>query len=107
MAQVHQTNAGHDLMMPALQPRNHPPRFGESARLAENFIVQKNQRVGGEHERIGNFFGNGARLAMRVELANFQRRKMFVGDFISVTGQHLKFHRQQFKQFRAARRGRG
>ena len=106
-AQVHQTNARDDLMMAALQPRNHPARVGKSARLAENFIIQKNQRVGGENERIGNLFGDHARLAMRVELADFERRKMFMGDFVSMAGQHLEFHRQQFEQFRATRRGRG
>ena len=106
MTQIHQANAGDDLMMPTLQSGNHPARLGEIVRLAENFIIQKNQRVRGEHERIGNFFGHYTRLTMRVELANFKRREMVVGDFIRVTGQDLKFNRQQFEEFRATRRGR-
>ena len=90
-------------MMATLQPRKHPARFGQITRLAENFVVEKNQRVGGEHQRIGNFFGDRTRLAVRIKLADFEGRKMFVGNFVSVAGQHLKLHRQELHQFRTTR----
>jgi len=70
-AQMHQANAGDDLMMTSLQPGNHPARVGQAARLAENFIIEKHQRIGGQHERVRNFFSDGARLAVGVELADF------------------------------------
>ncbi len=85
-AQVHQADAGDDLMRPALQPRQHPSRFGEIARLAENFAFQKDQRVRAEHERVGDFLGHGARLAVGVKLAKFQRRQMFVENLRRVAG---------------------
>ena len=75
-AQMNQADAGDDLMRAALQLRQHPLRLGQIARLAKNFAIQKNQRVRAQHERIGNFFGDGARLAMGVELAKFQRRQV-------------------------------
>jgi hypothetical protein len=76
--QMNQADPSDDLMRAALKFFQHPPRVGEIARLAQNFIVQKNQRVRSEHERVGKFFGDGARLAMRIQLAEFQWRKMFM-----------------------------
>ena len=55
-----------------------------------------------EHERVGNFLGNGARLAVRVELADFERREMFVGDFFRFAGQDAEFDLEQFEKFGAA-----
>ncbi len=91
-AQMHQADAGHDLMMPALQAREHPPRLGLIARFAEDFIVEKNQRVRAQHQRVGMFFGHGERLAMGIELADLQRREMFVRHFRDLAGHDLKIN---------------
>ena len=101
---MNQADARDDLMRPALKFRQHLFRLVKIARLAENFALQKNQRVRAEHERVGNFFGDGARLAMRVKLAKFQRRQLFVENFRRVAGNDLKFQLQLPQQFRAARR---
>ena len=70
-AQVHQADAGDDLMRAALEFPQHAPRLGQAARLAQDFAFEKHQRVRAQHERVGNFFGDDARLAMGVELADF------------------------------------
>ena len=91
-AQMHQANPGDNLMVTALQPRQHLARVGKVARLGENFIIQKNQRIRAENERVGNFLGHGTRLAMGVKLANFEGRKVFMGDFYHLTRQYPKLH---------------
>jgi hypothetical protein len=93
-AQMDQTDAGDDLMRTPLKPLQHPLRLSQISRLAQGFIFKKDQRVRAQHERIGNFFGDGARLAMRVELANFQRRQMFMRHFHGIARQDFKFHLQ-------------
>ena len=70
-AQMHETNSGDDLVRAALQFFQHPVCVSQIARLFKNFALQKNQGVGAEHEGIGNFFGNGARFAVGIKLANF------------------------------------
>jgi hypothetical protein len=87
---MNQADAGDDLMRPALQPRQHPPRVGQVSRLAHDFAFEKNQRVRAEHERVGNFLGHGARLAMGVELAKLLRRQLFVNDFRRVAGRRFE-----------------
>ena len=103
-AQMNQADAGDDLMCPALQPRQHPFRVGGVGRFAHDFAVEKHQRVRAEHERVGKFLGDDARLAMGVELADFERRQLFVQNFRGVAGDDLKFQLQLPQQFRAARR---
>ena len=100
---MHEADAGDDLMRAALQFSQHAPRVGRVARLAEDFTVQKDQRVGGEHEGVGNFFGDGARLAVGIELADFERREVFVRDLVGFAGQDAEFDLEQFEKFCAAR----
>ena len=80
-AQMNQADTGDDLMRPALQSAQHPPRLGNVGRFAHDFTFEEHQRVRAEHQRVGMFLGNGACLAMRIELAQFQRRQLFVENF--------------------------
>ena len=99
-----EADAGDDFMGAALQTREHPLRVGQVAWFAQDFGAQKHQRVRAQHERVGDFFGHGKRLAMSVELTNLQGRKMFVRRFHHVARHDLKVHFQEPEQFRAARR---
>jgi len=102
-AQVHQANAGDDLMCATLKFRQHLFRFIKITRLAKNFTFQKNQRVCTQHERVWNFLCDGARLAMRVDLAEFTRRQVFIRNFHRIARHNFKFQFQLPQQFRASR----
>jgi hypothetical protein len=106
-AQMNQADAGDDLMRPALKFRQHLFRFIKITRLAKNFLPEKNQRVRAKHECIGNVFCDGTRLAMRIELAEFQRRQLPVENFRRIAGDDFEFQLQLSQQFRAARRSGG
>jgi len=81
------------LVRATLQPLEHPPCVSQIARLAHDFAIQKHQRVRAQHQVVGNFLGDGPRLAMRVELADLQRGKMLVHYLIRSAGHDAKFHR--------------
>ena len=100
-AQVDQTDAGDDLMRAALQaaPASGAPRQVGAA--CPDFIVKKHQRVRAQHQRVGNFFGDGARLAMGVELANSSGERCS-SKLRDVAGHDLEIHIQQLQQLRAA-----
>lgn len=102
-AQMNQAYAGDDLMRLSLQARQHPFGFGEVCRLAEDFTAEKDQRVRAQHERVGDFPGHGAGLAMGVKLAKLKRRQLFVNNLRCVTGDDLKLRLQLPQQFRSAR----
>ena len=93
-AQMNQTDPGNDLMHPPLQKHDHSLSLLKRSRLAKNFTPQKNQRICAQHERIRNPLRHGASLAMRIELANFQRRQMVVGYFGRIAGHDLKIDGQ-------------
>ena len=103
-AQMNQADSGDDLMRPALQACQHAPRVSNIGRFPHDFVTEKDQCVGAEHERVGDFFCHQARLAVRVELAEFPRRQMFMRHFRRVAGDDLKTHVQLPQQFRPARR---
>ena len=102
-AQMHQADAGNNLVRAALQPGQHPPGIRQIARLAKNFAIKKYKRIGAEHECVGNFFGHGTGLAVGVELADLKRGKVLVRDFVGFAGQNAKFYLQKFEEFSAAR----
>ena len=106
-AQVHEAHAGDNLVRAALQTRQHLFRLGEVARLAKNFAAEKHQRVCAQHQRVPIFPGNGARLAMRVELAKLVRGKLVVENFRRITGDDREIREQLRQQFSAAGRGGG
>ena len=102
-APMNEADAGDDLVRAPLKARQHPLRVGEVRRLAQNFAAEENQRVRAEHKRVGKFPGDGARLEMGVEPADFQRRQMPVRHLRSIAGDDSKIHFQLPQQFRAAR----
>jgi hypothetical protein len=68
-------------------------------------MVEKDERIRTQDERVGIFFSHGTRFAMRVELAKFQRRQIIVKDLLRIAGNDFKVQFQLPKQFRATRRG--
>jgi len=104
-AQLNQAHTGHDLMRAALQLEEHFLRFGGVNRFAKNLAFEEDESIGAQHERVGNFLGDGARFAVRIELAKLERRQIFVKDLLRVAGDHFEFQLDLPKQFRAARRG--
>ena len=103
-APMDEADAGDDLMCAPLKKRQHPFRIGEVRRFAHNLAAEKNQRVRAEHKRVGKSSGDGARLEMGVEPADFLRRQMPVLHLRNIAGNDSKFHFQLPQQFRAARR---
>ena len=100
---MNQADAGDNLVRPSLQSRQHAARVCEVDRFAHDFVIEKDEGVRAEHERVRMFFGDDARLTMRVELAEFPRRQMFVRHFRHIAGDDLKIQFQLPQQFRAAR----
>lgn len=72
--------------------------------LAEKCRPEIDERVGAEHQCIGKFFGNGARLAVGVELGDFAGGELIVVNFGGVAGHDREVHPELAQQFRAARR---
>ena len=101
-APMDEADAGDDLMCAPLKKRQHPFRIGEVRRLAQNFATKENQRVSAEDERVGKLPGDGARLEMSVEPADFLRRQMFVRRLRGIAGNDSEIHLQLPQQFRAA-----
>jgi len=82
-------------------------RVHEVERLAKDFAVGSDQGVHAHGEGVGVFLGDGAGLAIRVDLNQFARAQTIVGDFFGVAGDGLELDAQLAQQFRPTRRGRG
>ena len=100
-APMDEADAGDNLMRASLKQRQHPLRVGEVRRLAQNFAAEENQRVRAEHKRVGKFPGDGARLEMGVEPADFLWRQMSVRHLRRIAGNDSEIHFQLPQQFRA------
>ena len=85
-AQMNQADTGDDLMRPALQSAQHPARLGDVGGFAHDFTFEEHERVRPQHQRVGMFLGDDARLPMRIKLAQFQRRQLFVENFRASLG---------------------
>src|SRR5439155_18972285 len=105
-SQVNQADAGDDLMRASLQLGDHPFGLVEIRRLAEQTRAEIDQRVGAEHQRVGNLFGNGAGFAIGVELGEFARGQLLVTHLRSVAGHDAKPQSQFAQEFGATRRSR-
>ena len=105
--QMDQADPGDHLMAAALEARQHGPGLRQAARFPQNLVVQKHQRVGAQHQRIGNLLGNGKGLPVGIKLADFQGGEMLIGHLGHVGRHDLKIHLEQPQQFRAAGRSRG
>jgi len=70
--------------------------------LPKKFRVEINQRVGGQNQRVGEFFGDVARFAIGIELGNFLRGQLFRMQFGSITRHDAKFAANLPQQFISA-----
>src|SRR6266516_1474210 len=105
-SQMNQADAGDDLMRSALQLGDHPFGLVKIRWLAEQPCPGIDQRVGAEHQRVGNLFGNGAGFAIGVELGEFARGQLLETHLRSVAGHDAEPQSQFAQEFGAARRSR-
>ena len=104
-AQLDEADAGDDLVRAALELKKHLLRFDGAGGLAEDLVVEEDEGVRAHDERVGQFFGHGAGLAMGVELAKLLRREVIVKDLLRVAGDDFEVQLELPEQVRAARRG--
>ena len=81
-AAAQNNNAGANLMFSSAQHLNVANRFREISRFADHFAIKRDQRVGGEHDRIAVLARNFERFARSIQsrqLAHTQRAAFAFG----------------------------
>jgi len=101
-AQVDETDAGDNAMGATLQLLEHAVGVLEVGRFAEKGGFEGDEGVGAEDEGVGEFFGDGAGLAIGVELGNFRGGQLFGMNFRGVAGNDGEGEAEGAQQFRAA-----
>ena len=97
-------NRGTDFVSLSAQATQNFPRFIEIARLAHDFAIKRDERVGREHNFSRMRARDGQAFADRIERGQFAQRKIDMQFFIDLRRRDFKFITGGREQFAPSRR---